>query len=382
MGKKYKYPVLNLKKQLLFGACFLMGIVGIVGTFYTKTENDLIGIIGGCFFIIGGLFPLITNYFYDNLITLNEKEICITGFKKKRMNYKLIKKVDYEKGGNGTFLVIDTQKDKMYINIALLENPHAIIEIEEHIKDRMKKTRKNDSFTEVFLDSLNSTRQDRKEKETLETFSIPDNLDKQLVASLEIGGKEIFHTILNALKDNKGVHAESLLWYLGALGGYSCQATLREVFGEEENKALVEVKTQNGEVYYFGDYINNYLLSHKYSIWGLSAGIVEKITGKIELDVNDVVQYNTGVLGTTEYGRPRVGLKFTESPKERVKILWPLVINKVGQFCKDKYWPIMFGMAIQEAIRFSQNTVEPKIALQIVMDSAVAMSKIDISDNV
>lgn len=378
MEKQYKYPVLNLKKQLLFGICFLMGIVGIMGTFYTQTGNNLIGIIGGCFFIIGGLFPLITNYFYDNVIILKEKEICMTGFKKKRINYKLIKRVDYEKGGNGTFLLIGTQNDKLYINIALLENPHAIIEIEEHVKDKMKKPEKKDSFTEAFIENLNLTRHDRKEKESLETFFIPDNLDKQLIASLEIGGKEIFHTILNALKDNKGVHAESLLWYLGALGGYSCQATLREVFGEEVHKALVEVKTQNGETYYFGDYINNYLLSHKYSIWGLSAGIVEKITGKIELDLNNVVQYNSEVLGTTEYGRPRVGLKFTENPKERVKILWPLVINKVGQFCKDKYWPIMFGMAIQEAIRFSQNTVEPKIALQIVMDSAVAMSKVDI----
>ena len=38
----------------------------------------------------------------------------------------------------------------------------------------------------------------------------------------------------------------------------------------------------------------------------------------------------------------------------------------------------MFGIAIQEAIKMTQNGLEPKVALQIVMDSAIAMSKIDI----
>ncbi|MFZ2449045.1 MAG: hypothetical protein WAW36_00800 [Methylovulum miyakonense] len=43
----------------------------------------------------------------------------------------------------------------------------------------------------------------------------------------KLGGKEIFQRLLDGMKNEKGVHIESLLCALGALAGYSCQANLR-----------------------------------------------------------------------------------------------------------------------------------------------------------
>src|SRR5262245_52822184 len=43
----------------------------------------------------------------------------------------------------------------------------------------------------------------------------------------KIAGKEIVARLSNAMKDQRGVHAESLLCALGSLAGYACQASLR-----------------------------------------------------------------------------------------------------------------------------------------------------------
>ncbi|MCK9609455.1 MAG: hypothetical protein M0R33_23755 [Methylomonas sp.] len=43
----------------------------------------------------------------------------------------------------------------------------------------------------------------------------------------KLGGKEIFQRLVDGMKNEKGVHIESVLCALGALAGYSCQANLR-----------------------------------------------------------------------------------------------------------------------------------------------------------
>ncbi|WP_157199276.1 hypothetical protein [Methylomonas koyamae] len=42
------------------------------------------------------------------------------------------------------------------------------------------------------------------------------------------------------------------------------------------------------------------------------------------------------------------------------------------------HWPILFGLAIQEAIHSGKSVIDPCIALKIVMESAIAMSKVDL----
>jgi hypothetical protein len=52
----------------------------------------------------------------------------------------------------------------------------------------------------------------------------------------------------------------------------------------------------------------------------------------------------------------------------------------VKQFCPAPEWPILFGLAIQHAIIDSKNIVAPLLALSIVMESAIPMSKVDFND--
>lgn len=393
MRQGYKYMVLRKKAIILMTTGLFVFTIGTLGAFSEGGKNLFLAPIG-IGFIVMIIFQICISYFMDNQIVLDDQTISAKGYYKKTISYKEIKECLINESLGGKFLILTTKNNKMCIASNRLAHDDFFEEITEIVREKVQKIKEGtqnedknvdskeainkDVIKNIFLDNLNPRRHEEKVKESIETFVIPNDLDKETSVAIEIGGKEILYTVVNSLKEEKGVHAESLLWYLGALGGYSCQGALREIFSDDIKKILVEIDTESGEKYYFGDYINNYLLSHKYSIWGLSAAVVEKITGKIEFDLNDAVQHNSRVVGTEEYAKPRMGLKFNENPIDIIRVIWPPIIQKVGEFCEKKYWPIMFGIAIQEAIKMTQNGLEPKVALQIVMDSAIAMSKIDI----
>jgi TPR repeat protein len=81
----------------------------------------------------------------------------------------------------------------------------------------------------------------------------------------KVGAKEIIQQLLHLLRDNKGVHAESMLAVLGTLAGYACQASVRQEFVANqklpEQGIFMVAKDADGRCYYFGDYLNKPLCS-------------------------------------------------------------------------------------------------------------------------
>ena len=81
----------------------------------------------------------------------------------------------------------------------------------------------------------------------------PDQISAKLRASLE-----------GQLSDPRGrIHVETLLSALGAMAGFGCQIAVREAVKAGQlnpESALVEVTTNDGGTYYFGDQINQPLL--------------------------------------------------------------------------------------------------------------------------
>jgi len=70
----------------------------------------------------------------------------------------------------------------------------------------------------------------------------------------KLGSKEITQRILAAMKTAQGVHIESLLCALGAVAGYSCQASLRAqaiARGQAETALLTSVETKDGKTFFF-----------------------------------------------------------------------------------------------------------------------------------
>jgi hypothetical protein len=200
----------------------------------------------------------------------------------------------------------------------------------------------------------------------------------------KLGAKEILHRLIEGMKNERGVHIESLLCSLGALAGYSCQANLRAQAlekGMPETAAFQTIGTKDGKKYFFGDPLNDALAGSQYSVWGLVAGAAQHAGAQELPDINEMFQHTASVVGGLEFGVPRVPDKHAagDSPMNYLKVLWPAFFPTVKLFCpKPVDWPILFSLAAQEAIIMSKSAIAPEVALKIIMESAIPMSKVDL----
>lgn len=207
---------------------------------------------------------------------------------------------------------------------------------------------------------------------------------EDVLLDAKLAGKDIYNRLLKAMQDEKGVHIESFLCALGALAGYACQASVRETLiverGLSENQAFVIVECKDGSRYFFGDNVNRPLVESQYSVWSLAAGAAQHLGLKKFININEIFQHVTKVVGSEEFGRLRLpeGHNTSDIPYNYVKALWPAMQQVVKSYCTAEQWPIAFGIAVQECIIFGKSVIDPNLALAIVMESAVAMSKVDL----
>lgn len=202
------------------------------------------------------------------------------------------------------------------------------------------------------------------------------------------GGKEVAAKLFSAMSSEKGIHLESLLCALGAIAGYACQISVREEFvhqqGRLEKDVFIVVNSkQNGVSYFFGDLLNKPLAESKYSVWSLSSGASQKLGLQRLIDLHDIFRHVTDTLGQSSFGVPRIPAvhKAKELPISYVQYLWPQLFPLAQRYSKKPGdWPVLFGVAVQEILFASKGLIDPELALQIVMESAVPMSKIYLSD--
>lgn len=201
----------------------------------------------------------------------------------------------------------------------------------------------------------------------------------------KIGGKEVLGRLLSAMKNDKGVHVESLFCALGALAGYACQANLREqaiARGMNPNAPFQVAKTANGKSYYFGDPLNSALAEGKLSVWSLAAGAAQHNGATSLPDINEIFQRTASNIGSGKFGIPNAipGHAAGELPDAYLRSLWPALLPIVKKMAGDPMlWPLVYSFAIQEAMDMAKNTIPPHIALAIVMEAAIPMSKVELS---
>jgi len=219
-----------------------------------------------------------------------------------------------------------------------------------------------------------------KEEELLKTINEKRKEDPLIGA--KIGSKELIERIISALKKRNGVHTESLLCILGALGGYACHIAIREVCVDSgklpENQAFTIVGGADGNKYYFGDYVNQPLVQDKFSFWALVAGEA-KHHGAVLPDINLTFAAVAKTVGSDKFGIPNVPEhhKAGSLPIQYLKALWGQVSRFLDKFCESPVEkPILIGMAAQKAIEMSKDVIPPEIAVQLLMESAVPMSKV------
>ncbi len=230
--------------------------------------------------------------------------------------------------------------------------------------------------------------------------------DQEAAANQAIGALRNF--LLNSLKTDRGVQAETLLVSAGALSGFSVIHAVFEAYlkpgriqlGDAQaasaGKAIVEAKGADGRNYYFGDVINSFLVAtpapsaRPFFVWGYLAGIaINAGVPAAELpDINEMFQRAASTVGGPEFGIPRMppNLKPMLTPRQAVERLWPAVRAGLGRTdwpgangraVDVEHWPILCAIATQQLMGQVKGVMDMKVALRLVMESAIFMSKID-----
>lgn len=210
--------------------------------------------------------------------------------------------------------------------------------------------------------------------------------DEGDIARLQTASAEIFNRVAMSLKDARGVHVESLLCLLGALAGYACQYSVRKEMVEQrntpENAVFVVVGTRSGESYFFGDALNTPLAESKYSVVSLMLGVLKSLGGNPEdIDVNEIFSHTAQVVGSPQFGviRTPEGHAPGDLPLNYLKFVWPALLPMAEKHCrKPEQLPILYAMAAQRAVAFAKGVLEPSLAVRIVLESAIPMSKVNL----
>jgi hypothetical protein len=238
--------------------------------------------------------------------------------------------------------------------------------------------------------------------------------DDEILVNLAIGN--LRDSMTKWLTTERGVHAETLLVSIGAIAGFAAQCAVDERIrkrdvpgadkampGPEFSKYLhdrgfaVVVTAKSGETYQFGDLINGYLVNQSttvnYHLFGILAAAAVEMGAKYEElpDYIPMFKHASKTIGTPEYGilHPPENLDPHYTPRQALEILWPhvkfLFERKGPQFdsvakgrsVPVEYWPLVTALVARQFLLWSKGTIDPRISVGLMMESAIVMSKVD-----
>jgi len=193
--------------------------------------------------------------------------------------------------------------------------------------------------------------------------------------------------IFQSYKDQRGIHLESVLSAVGALSGFSLQQGIREELilnrGQPENEVFTIVKTKNGGKYYFGSVFDQPLFdtrSGQFSVWAIVAGGAQDAGASNLPDINALAKSNAEAVGGGDYGVLSVSANHQpkDQPLSAIRKHWEFTENILRAKGVDPLaWSWEIALVAQDIIILGKDAVDPTLAAQIVMESAISMAKID-----
>ena len=201
----------------------------------------------------------------------------------------------------------------------------------------------------------------------------------------QLTGRVIFDWVCEAFKDERGIRMESLLATLASVGGQQCIEPLLESLKAggrtAQDAGIMEVKTTDGSVYFFGDAPNELLVESPMSLISLAFGAAKDCGAAVTMDmIHDEMRTVASSLGSGE--------AFFEFPlPEHIQIGNPmdwaaLVTPKIVDLCNLYRVPPLqrataIGFAIARAIVAGKQAIDPLIAARIVLGCATRCAKVD-----
>jgi len=212
-------------------------------------------------------------------------------------------------------------------------------------------------------------------------------------ATSDIGGYLLTH-----YRDANGtLSAANGVSALGALAGIFAQIQARVMMrvGEipQVDGALLEVSTNAGELYYFGDAINRCVIEgtrEKPSFWNVAAVAAKDQQIAEKIDLADIARRAARDVGSPNFGRPQIDARYrlTEAPRDAVRVHGPVVLQRFLQIQLDPLnLAVVFGSVAQTFAAFAAGEIKDvRVDVQmkrldivrLYMEAAIPMSKLDL----
>jgi hypothetical protein len=228
--------------------------------------------------------------------------------------------------------------------------------------------------------------------------SYPWQPESFITGNLAIGN--LRENLMKALKNQRGIHTETLLTTVGALAGFAAQnAALTQITSPDPTAPrlnIVIARGKGGEKYVFGNAVNVYLFPEPNSILPLFALVAGAVI-QAGLTPDDVPNYKemakhvAAVVGGPEFGILRAPKDHQPQlqPRELLRKFWPLTRDVLRlplpkgippdrePALKEIHWPIIVSLVAAQFISMTKGVLNPRISAALIMESAVITSKID-----
>jgi hypothetical protein len=236
---------------------------------------------------------------------------------------------------------------------------------------------------------------------TTTVTSYPWQPESTGTGNLAIGN--VRESLMKALKNQRGIHTETLLTAVGALAGFAAQnAALNHMASKTRREATTRplafavAQTKSGERLLFGDVINIHLFPEPESVLPLGALVAGAAVGagtkEDELpNYAEIAAHVASVVGTPEFGTLRTPKEHPTQlqPLDALRKFWPMArhilmrpppkrfFGRRETPLQEKHWPIIIGLVASQYIAMTKAVLSPHIGAALIMESAVITSKID-----
>ena len=202
----------------------------------------------------------------------------------------------------------------------------------------------------------------------------------------KIAGEEIYLNLIEMLKNEKGVHAETLLAVLGTLGGQECLNGVMTALSlcisddsVDKNKTksvagLLDIfiaETKSGETFVLGDRIGNTFLSFYYTA-----------ANDNSINIDNLIALSAKVasqIGTDDYWKTSFDEYIPESPKELLKLFDGKFEQSLKRYCfSPQERLIAFAVAAQKVVKQAEVIMDKQRALDIISDYGWRTSHFDL----
>lgn len=195
----------------------------------------------------------------------------------------------------------------------------------------------------------------------------------------------------------KTLDAANAMCALGGLAGAFAQIQARSMLAAgampKPRRSLVEVQTDAGRKFYFGDAINACVIEgdEKYpSLWNYIAAAANDPDIDKKIDLGEIAAYVASTIGTSEFGQPRLDplFRLTEAPLDAIRVHGGHLRLKLRELkVADGDLVSLFGIVGQTLVGFAagESGIDPNVILpredgvRLFMEAAIPMSKIDLS---